>query len=45
MSGAIQAESRMPDPVFDPLDSAAAEEGGYVVYRLAAVSKILARRT
>ena len=35
MFGAIQTESRRPDPVFDPLDSAGAEEGGYVVYRLA----------
>ena len=34
MFGAIQAESRMPELIFDPLDSAGAEEGGYVVYRL-----------
>jgi hypothetical protein len=35
MSGAIQAESRMPDPVFYPLHSAGAKETGCVVYRLA----------
>jgi hypothetical protein len=35
MFGAIQAESRMPDPVFCPLDSAGAKEGGCAVYRLA----------
>lgn len=34
MFGAIQAGSRTPDPVFNPLDSTGAEEGGYVVYRL-----------
>ena len=34
MFGAIKTESRTPGPVFDPLDSAGAEEGGGVVYRL-----------
>lgn len=34
MFGAIKKESRTPGPVFDPLDSAGAEEGGGVVHRL-----------